>query len=371
MKALAAKVFEKEQGATIDPDRDVVKKEIERKDLEEEISRSLTGGIKAFLDDYITQSRLVICQKHFAEINNLFDKSSAKHFFLSLHLTYFRFKQFFSCTDFEYIRAFKPDVIVTLIDDIYDVAFKINEREKIQKTNSYVDLKDVLSWRTAEIMMADTLARNLLKKPVPSYVVAVKHPIEMIYRLLYEPETLVVYASFPITTTRRETSRIEEINSFRQKLHEKYTVFDPVTIDELRIDTKSKTATLLDRWEIEGLDNDDPAKHFDIAEIESIKESLKHVIETRDYRLIDSVDCVAAYRPYWGGRPYPATGVDNELRYATLTNKAVYAVHPDEDEPQDEAGPFDTLKRAVVLKNLDTMLEELEKLQAQKKKKFN
>jgi len=131
--------------------------------------------------------------------------------------------------------------------------------------------------------------------------------------LLFEPKKLIVYAAFPITSTRKESKKVDEINEFRMKLHEKFTVFDPVLIDEdiLRILLNEQSGkTLLirkkDRWPIPNdwplcKDVDYPIE-LNVNEAREVVKDTKDHIMLRDFRLIDQADCFAGYRPHYGGK---------------------------------------------------------------------
>lgn len=198
-------------------------------------------------------------------------KESPKHVFLALHNVLFRDAQFFSYVDWDLlVDEFNPTVFVTLIDDSFDVLRRIHEEEAKNPTGSIFQLREIFAWRSSEIKATDQIARNLYVKPglltgpwrelltnpdsevwkkyrqelppppryifrdpVQSFVVAVKHPPQMLYRLLFKRGIFRIYTCFPISDTREHQEAIEEVNEFVAKLSEKFTVFNPVTIDEM------------------------------------------------------------------------------------------------------------------------------------------
>src|SRR5207247_9866808 len=119
-----------------------------------------------------------------------------EHVFLSLHAVLYRDNNFFTCLDESLIAEYCPSVIVTFIDDIYDIIYRVNvQRERVLKTRSRITLPEALSWRSAEVMVGDIIARGLyvdpdtlvegleiptelnnrVAKPVHHFVVVVKH----------------------------------------------------------------------------------------------------------------------------------------------------------------------------------------------------
>src|SRR3989442_11048073 len=132
--------------------------------------------------------------------------------------------------------------------------------------------------------------QNRVAKPVPHFVVAVKHSRRMLYRLLFRRDILRIYASFPISDTRDKSKRVAEVNKFRTELESRYTVFDPCTIDELRGSTKKGAKKALKpRWPLGPIvpmvkQNKDRAGALR-AELKKYEQPIKDQIEERDYRL--------------------------------------------------------------------------------------
>jgi len=169
-------------------------------------------------------------------------KENPHHSFLTLHLTFQRKSRFFSPLSWEgaldLIEQFKPDYCVTLFDDIYSIWDRI-------APGSYLRLRETMTWRNIETLMTDSLAKHVAPRDQPaeihrypykrSPVVSIKHPPEMLYKLLFKPEILKIYAAFPITRTRDDSKKRAEIDHFRNVLHKNFVVFDPLTIDKFSI----------------------------------------------------------------------------------------------------------------------------------------
>lgn len=298
--------------------------------------------------------------------------------FLSLHVTYQWHSGFFSplpwrinvarstkgyalentLTDFIRDR-FCPNYCVTLIDDIHAVQDRIAPGISIR-------LRELLTWRNLEIHLTDFLARETVvaqNNPGLDYdpaefpffrspVVAIRHPPEMLYRLLTEPNGPHIYTSYPITSTR--VAHRDEIDRFRYTMHRHFTVFDPVTIDERPLQnilqayrtsnpTEPAWGRMLalqmeDRWPISADRTlcEEPPKVFnniradELYEVaypgEGSKSEIDRMIEARDFRLIDQSDCVVVYRPYFRSHTLSG-GTKAEVEYAKRTQKPVFLIH--------------------------------------------
>lgn len=338
-----------------------------------------------------------------------------KFAFLSLHLTWQTHSQFFSPlawrippnfedTLVKYLGDdFRPKHCVTLIDDIY------TSQKRIQSHKYNFRLIELLRWRNVETLMTDLLAQLVVpseyitkdreKYPFEhSPVIAVRHPISMLYSFLLEPEKRRVYASYPISEPRRIAAKtgsndpIEEINRFRTALHERFTVFDPVTIDERPLQLLLKKArdseeqelrsviekvvsicstdgselvaelersikkhldgNLSDEivlraegmWpgiECETLSGDDATDVYlsrndveDIAtETGEQGSEIDRQIRSRDFRMIDQADYIVVYRPTYCRKEWSA-GTYHEVLYARSVGKrAIIIRDPAADGP--------------------------------------
>lgn len=313
--------------------------------LNEEI-KNLGIDIISFLDSHNPTAKEDAWKKAFNNILSSIKDKKPKHAFLSMHHLFYRYSSFFSPVDWEdLIKDFQPDIFITLIDDIFSIWRRINVQDKTSPSGSYFRLREIASWRSAEILFTDFLAKCLpSSKSIKNYVVASKHPTKMLYRLLFEPEKLIIYAAFPITSTRKDSKKIEEINKFRMKLNEKFTVFDPITIDEdvLRIvlDKQIKRKKILlirkeDRWPIPNNwslceDVNYPIKLHANEAREVVKDIRDH-IKLRDFRLIDQADCYAGYRPHYEGNW--SKGMLAEITYArdVALKRCLFVHFPDKD----------------------------------------
>jgi len=375
-------------------------------DLDNKIKENLGRGYASFMDNNERDRQKDVWKKQMEDILEDLNKKKPQHTFLAIHGVYYRYNNYFSLMDLNLIAKFSPDIIITFIDDIYDISDKITKEEKRNRTNSSCTISEALGWRTVETLIGDIIAghlfidpktsglgleeisvlsaniKKLFRKHIPHFVVAVKHPPVMIYKLLFERKKLVFYASFPITSTRTDTKKIQEINEFKKKLNEKYTVFDPASIDEYLIKgmrdlkrgeektikknkmlvKKNKKWLLLRRLIGDFSRSTDLPDALKLEDLVNIKDAILKHVEKRDFRLIDQCQGVVAYRPFWDGRHEPSGGVDAELGHAIATEKATFVFHPKQDG--DPKTMFKGVEDAVKFPSLDELFKQLELAQA-------
>ena len=250
---------------------------------------------------------------------------SNKNLVVATHLTYFRKKSIFHRANWNSLRTFGPDIIVTLIDDVHSVYSRIRKRRNPNDYVRSVTMKDLMSWREAEIMTAQTIADNLNSgKEIPHYLVALNHRAQILYQLMFETRKKKIYASYPMTGTKGDPHSISAAKAFVEELKKHFVVFDPGTIKEkilhdsvvqhLRGPLPSLSAFV----EVEG-------EEYRIEELLPILPDIGGQIVTRDERLIRQSDAVIAYRPAL------SEGVRYELDYATQIGRSCMAFHPIED----------------------------------------
>lgn len=312
-----------------------------------------------------------------------------KYAFLSLHLTFQVSSLFFSPMAWKIpggehppapknvlincLQEFDPHYFVTLIDDVHIV------QKRIRKKQFEFRLIELLRWRNVETLMTDILAQLVIGKgnrPEDSEkypferspVVAVRHPTDMLLKFLSKPELPRIYASYPISNPRQiaadtgSMDSIDEINRFRKFLHDRYTVFDPVTIDEKPLqfllkqhgpaDGDELTLTADKWWPMQ--DNDSLVGEesadvsgllgFDLKEIGTeVGEQGSEIdrqIRQRDFRLIDQADCVVIYRPTYRKKLW-STGTYHEMLYAhDDAKKRVFVIRDPEADGSLNKPPF-------------------------------
>ena len=316
-----------------------------------------------FLNSYNWQRQKRAWEETFDLVQDLADNSDADHVILCLHLIYFRNTRFFSIFSLKRLESFSPDGFLTLIDDIYSLRKRIDVRSQKSSFKTFLRLRDLLAWRSMETNLADILSSYLNKgKGINNYLLSIKQPIKTLNRLLFS-ETLKLYIAHPISSTRNDPKLIKEIEDFKEELHEKFTAFDPTTIDERLLNFSLQkqypnwknmekgilvesvvNIDLDERWPImhHPLLSDDTSNLFPLEisadEIVEVADDIDNLIQDRDYRLISQSDAVVAYRPYLGKKL--STGVYSEMQYARdIAFKPCYVYFPTADGLQERT-PF-------------------------------
>ncbi len=338
---------------------------IEVYDLDGTIKEGL-GGLPtytAYLDNPNPQVQQRIWDRFCQEILEKIETSKPKHVFLLVHGTYYRNKRYFSRLNWNLLRKFRPSIIITLIDDAYDVQQRIALVESELETRSKCTFGEAIEWRTVETMIANILSENLCEHTkIHCFVVAVKHPPETVYRLLFERWRLPLYIAFPIGVTRPDDEAITEINEFRKKLRQHFIVFDPVTIDEYPL-IKNR----IKRWPLNNGGTQPPIK---VQDIKSIEKAILENIEARDFQYVSQSEGLVAYRPFWGKRQSPSRGVDREMIQALNQNKPIYVVHsPQDGDLTHRQELFQPIARAQAIKpSVEEIIQELLKWQEARKR---
>jgi adenylate kinase len=345
------------------------------------VIEEMRGGVKisysGFLDNPDSDSQRALWGKAFETVLN--KSQQYENVIVALHAVYYRRKRFFSALDISLLKNFKPDYIITLIDDSYNVANEINKREMSQyRTYSECDFLTALQWRELEIIFGDTLATMYGAK---NYILPIKLGPETFYRLVFETWRLKIYGAYPITTARTDQQKLRELSHYRKQLKENFVLFDPASIDELLVMDEDSVfnknfiikvqngKALVKRLPMDFTkympeELEEPSVNF--QELVNLEDVIKTHITSRDFRLIGQVDVLTAYRPYWGGVKTPSAGVDAEMMHAIRKNIPVLVVH---NESEDGSPPqmFRGIERAILFKNIDELINELTKMQEERK----
>lgn len=277
------------------------------------------------------------------------------HIAVNMHAT-FRWKRgLIGGTDYHLIAPLRPDIYVTIIDDVPDVKERLDQ-EYPGKRYTY---KDVMVWREEEILTTSIYAALTHKL---HFVFARKHPVETLYKLLFEPGIPRIYASFPISAVIDKTEIIAEINRFKDELVKHFTVFDPYTIGEKKLDYKVKAAQKAGQkiieYEIEG-----KVLSIPLEDVLPILTDIDDQIIARDLSLVDQSEAVVAFYPcFEDGTPIHSAGREREVQYARDSGKRVYLIWP---STKQEPGPFEKDAATAVFRSVgeagDFLLKHLGK----------
>ena len=350
-----------------------------------------TPSLKAKIDGLYSCFRLVT--------DRISGADGIDHVFLRMHLSYFKNSEVFPPmlpNPFASMLAQIPDArltIITLLDDVFTVWQKLRARAAGIYSGTDLKLREIMFWRSLEALRAESVRLHLEglpevhTYPVRTYLASVRHPYSTFESLAFERDPGRVYLSYPITSTRRSAEARKEINTFRGDMYAlgqqtRAAVFDPVAIDELAIREAYNAAggSGCETVRIDGqhrwpLDIDDPvAKEpqwpisIPAQEVQEILETVKsgktipgdieNQIRSRDYRLVETVKIVAAYRPQYMGKK--SEGVAAEIRHANETSRRVIVYHPnDDDSPNASTHPFGT--NATILRTRGEFMDHLGK----------
>ena len=273
-----------------------------------------------------------------------------KNVILAIHAVYYRRSSLFSVLDWNKLMEFQPEIFVTLIDDVHGLKERIKGNRNAGPVK-YISLKDILWWREVEFLVTQEIARNISDKGVPHYLIALDQAPTIIYQLMFESNKKKVYASYPVTSAKRDAKLFGETSEFLKRLKKYFIVFDPMAIGE----------KLLHDALVENLKSPHPEPYIRVQgrkkkEIEYRVDDILPVISdingqivSRDQRLVKQSDIVIAYRPAL------SPGAQYELGYAKNTARVeTFAVHPS----ADSESPFIS-ELAETFTTVDRLLERL------------
>ena len=145
---------------------------------------------------------------------------------------------------------FKPDVIVTLVDDVEHMFKRLREPRQMYANHDYEgfggvaqacrDLSHLVHWRASEIAFAKTFARFFR---CDHFLLAVKHPVGTLAALLFQRDRPRAYVSHAISEPRRrlaagDCATFKEFCALLERvsadLRARVVLFEPTAIDEFR-----------------------------------------------------------------------------------------------------------------------------------------
>ncbi len=146
------------------------------------------SDINAFLKIPSSQTKFEHIERTFQKIADELEHSRPRNIFFDIHLSYYRNSTFlppFAKTNFESIinAAEDPSVqVITLIDDIF-IIWKNLKRKLGEYPNTDLRLREIVSWRSLEILQSETVALNLTTdvRSVTAFLIAIRHPVDTLY----------------------------------------------------------------------------------------------------------------------------------------------------------------------------------------------
>lgn len=297
-------------------------------------------------------------EKAFESVLNTIEKEENKNkdIFITLHTCFYLHStvEYLTLAKTKSIKRFKPDLFITLIDDIYDIHDRLREPDQIfcnryagaaDQVNAVFELMRILDWRANEIMITKHFANEL---GVPNYVFAVKHSYDTLYKLIFGNKP-TFYISHPISEVRRlqKSGEIEKANQMIEEIHmmenifsSEFVCFLPTTIDEFIIKQEEKenkkiyVPKLMSRWDSKEYQNpinllfipptkspDDPLWEKESKNPEEFHLLLKALqelligrqVSSRDHKLVEQSRFLFVYRPCFNGNI--SRGVFREIQY--------------------------------------------------------
>jgi hypothetical protein len=254
-------------------------------------------------------------------------------------------------------RDAKPDLVVTLLDDVYDLWWRTEARAGGSQRKGRPTIEQLLFARRVELIVADQVAHSL-EPPAEHFVISVAHPCETLGNRIYGPSPIVVYLCFPISAPRdlkREGDPAGEaaILGFlktaydRQAKNPNLVCVCPLAIDELPLlaaldRPENKTEVRDAHVSLPAIKFDRDALRWDLTSVWSPagmlcpgppaaaerapipEEQLKAAsgmihsdVGWRDYRLVSQSAYLAAFNPKFRNRGDLSRSVHEEIRFAT------------------------------------------------------
>lgn len=256
------------------------------------------------------------------------------------------------------VADFSPQLIITLIADVYDMWWRTESRAGGANWKGRPSLEQLVLGRRFEVAVADQVA---LAASCRHLVLAVGHPRETLARLIFKPRVKVVYLSFPISEPRRmaeknDTTGLNAVSEFiayahrRQIACQRLACVCPLAIDELPFvrslkDSKEGSVEFARdslRWNLQDFWPGDeqlglPAEAscgFPLEQVKNACGSIVSDVTWRDYRLVEQADCLAVYNPVFNNSGRISRGVQNEIDFATRLDRPVY-IFQDPDHDRD------------------------------------
>ena len=282
------------------------------------------------------------------------------------------------------LASLRPDICLTVFDDVYA------SKKALEGAGYPYRYDTLLNWRIIECGVADHLAAAC--DDVENIYLAAKHPAITAYRLVFHPEIPRLYSASQITAVRKNPALRSEIEKHRRWLHKKYTVFDPLTIDDRVLvnslpgppRVKNLRVTADARWpsDLSDLGEDYAslvAEDYSIFPITVNKREAQYLngplehssyrspidtqIRSRDFRYIEQSDVMVAFRPRLNGQESP--GVAAEKTYAAgMGMTPVVEFSPPSDTHGLASKPFSTTLLGPACRTKTSFYKELSRVAA-------
>ena len=274
--------------------------------------------------------------------------------------------------DLHRLSEFKPDVVVTLIDDVYSQWWLTEHRAHGEFHKGRPTLEQLIMARRTEQLLGDMLCLQCARQ-ARHLVLAASHPKRTLGNYLFTAKR-VVYLSFPISrplemlSEKDDCSGVDAVNGFLKQVydyqdaHADIVFVNPLGIDELQLlpvleDPAAKAEAEDGSKKVDGV-TFDLSRRWDMSAFWPVEERLSPgplpvadrrplirqqveeaagLIRTdvgwRDFRLVMQADALAVFNPVMA-RDRLSRGVEAEMLAATAEAKPVYVFQQPEFDPK-------------------------------------
>lgn len=264
----------------------------------------------------------------------------------------------FSAFDFDQLAAFKPDLLICLIDNIEVVHARLHRDHAVDAT-----LKDLMVWREEEIMATELVAQALGLGNKFFVLSRGRHEdtTETCFRLVTRPGMKTVYPSFPMTHVVGMPDVLKEIDEFRAELAKHFIAFDPADVDEkLLLDESIEAARRGDDFvtvEAGSFSGGQQTLSVPVKQVLDIAGDVDGQIYSRDFKMVRQSDMICSLVPELpDGTPGLSSGVERELHHAFEHGRDVYVVW----KPKRNPSPFITETATKVFRSTEEALKHFD-----------
>jgi adenylate kinase len=273
------------------------------------------------------------------QICSAIEADPSRHWILNTHAV-FRWKNtLISGFDPHYLTRLDPHLFVTFTRGIGDTLRSLRSQARW----THLEPEQVLTWREEEQFFTEEMARIHRK---PQVLLPGGLPVEVGYRLFFEPRRVRAYLSYPMQHVAPDAER--GLNAFRERLGQHVIVFDPADVndfgraapegDQSPSDGSAQLAALRD--------SEAPRVRRD-----PVEQHIADQIVERDYKLIAQSDVVVVFYDV----PVPSPGVISEMKFALESGKRVYGVWL----PSSEPSVFFTRYCSLWFRDTETLFAQL------------
>ena len=261
---------------------------------------------------------------------------------------------------------FKPTLIVTLIDDVYSMWWRTEDRAEGESHRGRPTLEQLIIARRSEVTLGDLISCQSILTETPRHIIlSVHHPVDVFLELIYF-DAEICYLSFPISAPRdllkdnNDPSFCEAINQFHQKvlrefrsrIRPKPVFISPLAIDELPLsdaindavkttnDAEAEEAEVtfdpaVKRWQVSQLWGEDeptvsdippPCLPIPLRQAKDVTGLIRTDVGWRDYKLVRQARSLGVFCPKAPNREKLSRGVEAEILAAIQSggDKGIY-----------------------------------------------